>query len=245
MSPKPHLAFVTLALFGCRPPADARTPPQPAATQPDVYTQTDPAPDGTGKVYMGRQIAQVMGHLGAGWLERGDREAEERTDLLLANLDLKPADVVADVGAGTGYFSFRIAPHVPQGKILAVDIQPEMLAMISAGEKDRKLTNVTPVLGTTTDPKLPKAGVDVVLLVDAYHEFDFPREMMTAITASLKPDGRVVLVEYRGEDPAVPIKPHHKMTQDQAKREMAAVGLKHIETLDVLPWQHLMVFGPK
>jgi ubiquinone/menaquinone biosynthesis C-methylase UbiE len=201
-----------------------------------------PTADGTGKMYLGREIAQVMGHLGAGWLERGEREAEERTDLLLDNLDLRPGHVVADVGAGTGYFTFRIAPRVPDGTVMAVDIQREMLAMLDAGERERGLRNVEPILGTVTDRNLPANSVDVALLVDAYHEFDHPREMMMKIAASLKPDGRVVLVEYRGEDDAVPIKPLHKMTQAQAIKEMHAVGLKHVETRSVLPWQHLMIF---
>ena len=215
-----------------------------ATTQPadDGYGTIPATRDGIGKTYFGREIAQVMGHLGAGWLERGERAAEEGTDTLLANLDLKPTDVVADVGAGTGYFTFRIAPRVPRGKVLAVDIQPEMIDFLNAGERERKLTNVEPILGTVDDPKLPAGKVDVVLLVDAYHEFDHPREMMSAIAASLAPGGRVMLVEYRGEDDAVPIKPLHKMAQAQAIRELAAVGLEHAETRDVLPMQHLMIF---
>lgn len=225
------LAILTVATLSCGQTAPA-----------DGYGQIRATPDGIGKTYLGREIAHVMGHLGADWLERGEREAEERTDLLLSNLDLKPTDVVADVGAGTGYFTFRIAPRVPRGKVLAVDIQPEMIAFLNAGERERKLTNVEPILGTVDDPKLPAGAVNAVLLVDAYHEFDHPREMMTAIARSLAPGGRVMLVEYRGEDDAVPIKPLHKMTQAQAIREMKAVGLDHVETRDALPWQHLMIF---
>ena len=191
---------------------------------------------------MGREIAQVMGHMGAAWLDRPEREQEERPSVLIRNLGLAPDDVVADIGAGTGYFSLRIAPLVPKGRVLAVDIQPEMLDIIRGKQRDTGIGNVEPVLGAIDDPKLAPASVDLVLMVDVYHEFSHPREMMLAIVAALKPGGRVALVEYRGEDPGVPIKPLHKMTQAQAQQEMAAVGLQWIETRDVLPWQHLMFF---
>lgn len=237
------LLCLTLAA-GCRDSADARiAAPSSRPAPAPIYSTTEPSPDGIGKVYMGREIAQVMGHLGAGWLTRDGRVAEERPDLLVAALKLKPADVVADVGAGTGYFTFRLAPLVPRGKVLAVDIQPEMLAMLNAEEKRRGLNNVETILGTTSDPKLPAGTVDLVLLVDAYHEFDFPREMMQGIARGLRPGGRVALVEYRAEDPAVNIKPHHKMAEAQAVKEMAAVGLEHLSTDDSLPQQHLMFFA--
>lgn len=215
---------------------------QPTTAPAAGYAAIAASPDGIGKAYLGREIARVMGHEGAEWLERDSRQREERTDLLLANLELKPTDVVADVGAGTGYFTFRIAPRVPRGKVLAVDVQPEMIEFLNRGERERKLANVEPILGTVDYPKLPAGTVDVALLVDAYHEFDHPAEMMSGIVRSLAPGGRVVLVEYRGEDDAVPIKPLHKLTQAQAIREMAAAGLAHVETRDVLPWQHLMIF---
>ena len=208
----------------------------------DDYSTKSPAADGIGKVYMGREIAQVMGHPGADWLERPERVEEEQPDLLVENMDLKPTDVVADIGAGTGYLSFRMARKLTKGKVLAVDIQPEMLDLLRAKAKELGVTNVEPVLGTITDPKLPENGVDAVLMVDAYHEFDHPREMMEAIVKSLRPGGRVVLVEYRAEDPKIPIKPHHKMTEAQAKKEMSAVGLVHKETKTMLPRQHLMIF---
>ena len=227
-----------LALLAGLAAAQATRP----TTAPADYRFATPTRDGIGKIYMGREIAQVMGHLAADWLERDERQAEERTDVLLDHLNLKPTDVVADVGAGTGYFSLRIAPRVPQGKVLAEDIQPEMLAIVANNGAAKKLMNVETILGTTADPKLPAGKVDVVLLVDAYHEFDQPREMMTAIAASLSPTGRVVLVEYRGEVAEVPIKPLHKMTEQQAIREMANAGLEHVETKEVLPWQHLMIF---
>ncbi|GAA4407047.1 class I SAM-dependent methyltransferase [Nibrella viscosa] len=208
-----------------------------------VYQYRDAGRDGIGKVYMGREIAQVMGHLGASWLERPEREQEERTDLLLKALDLKPTDVVADIGAGTGYFTFRIAPAVPQGRVLAVDIQPEMIDYLNAGKRKNKTANVEAVLGTIDNPKLPPTSIDVALLVDAYHEFSHPQEMMQHIVQALKPGGRVVLVEYRAEDPNVPIKPLHKLSVAQATREMKAVGLRLLRVDKSLPQQHILFFG--
>jgi ubiquinone/menaquinone biosynthesis C-methylase UbiE len=184
-----------------------------------------------------------MGHQGAGWLERSGRQEEERTDLLIDALDLQPDDVVADIGAGSGYFTFRISPRVPQGKVLAVDIQPEMLEMIRQKQQDEGVNNVQTILGTVDNPQLPEDSVDWILLVDAYHEFSHPYEMMRDVANALAPGGRVALVEYRQEDPSVMIKPRHKMTEAQAVREMKAVGLELLENKDVLPQQHLMMFG--
>ena len=191
---------------------------------------------------MGREIAHVMGHEGAGWLERPEREREEEPQKLIELMGLRPADVVADIGAGTGYFTFRIAAKVPGGKVLAVEVQPEMLDLLKDAAARRGVKNVEPVPGKVDDPNLPEGAVDAALLVDAYHEFDHPREMMSGIVRALKPGGRVVLVEYRGEDPDVPIKPLHKMTEAQAKKEMAAVGLGHVKTFADLPRQHVMIF---
>lgn len=199
-------------------------------------------PDGIGKIYMGREIAQVMGHQGAGWLERSSREREEQPERAIASLNLQPTDIVADIGAGTGYFSFRISPLVDQGRVFAVDIQPEMIEILTALKQEYGIDNVEPVLGSSTDPHLPSVSIDLALMVDAYHEFDAPREMMQGIVTALKPGGRVVLLEYRGENPLIPIKGLHKMTQAQVKREMGALGLSWEETKDVLPQQHLMVF---
>lgn len=200
--------------------------------------------DGTGKFYQGREIAPTMSHFGAAWLDRAERLEEERTDLLVEVMaaKVKPTDVVADVGAGSGYFSFRLAPLVPQGKVLANDIQPEMLALINGRKKNSTFKNVETVLGTISDPKLPANSVDWVILVDAYHEFSHPYEMMRGIVKALKPTGRVILLEYRAEDADVPIKKLHKMTEAQAKKEMRFVGLQWVETNRTLPWQHLMVF---
>jgi precorrin-6B methylase 2 len=199
-------------------------------------------PDGIGKVYLGREIAQVMGHQGAGWLERPSRRVEEQPDAVVEALQLQPHDWVADIGAGTGYFSFRLSRKVPQGKVYAVDVQPEMLEMLTDLKQEYQAENVEPVLGSETDPHLPDRAIDLALLVDAYHEFAYPQEMMQAIVTALKPGGRVALVEYRGENPLVLIKGLHKMTQRQAKQEMQAVGLVWRETLNFLPQQHVMIF---
>jgi ubiquinone/menaquinone biosynthesis C-methylase UbiE len=200
-------------------------------------------PNGIGRYYEGRQIAHVMGHEGADWLERDDRKREEGTELLIHELHLKPTDVVADIGAGTGFFSFRLAPLVPRGRVLAVDIQPEMIAELRQRQARNGLQNVEPVLGTTSDPHLPASTVDVVLIVDAYHEFDHPREMGQAIRRALRPGtGRLALVEYRAEDPNVPIKAIHKMTVEQARKEMASIGLEFVEVRETLPQQHLLLF---
>ncbi|HEY9607591.1 MAG TPA: class I SAM-dependent methyltransferase, partial [Allocoleopsis sp.] len=154
----------------------------------------------------------------------------------------QPNDVVADIGAGTGYFSFRISPLVPEGKVLAVDIQPEMLDIIDFLKKENNIANVEPILGSVTDPNLPEQSIDLALMVDAYHEFEYPKEMMQGVVRALKPGGRVALVEYRRENPLIPIKALHKMSQKQARKEMAAVGLQWLETKRFLPQQHLMIF---
>jgi ubiquinone/menaquinone biosynthesis C-methylase UbiE len=221
------------------------TKPSAAATAPTtqaIYTNAPPSPDGIGKIYMGREIAQVMGHLGADWLERPEREREERPRRVIELMKLKPTDVVADIGAGSGYFSFLLAEKVPQGKVLAVDIQQEMLDILGKKAAQKGVRNVEPVLGLIDDPKLPEGKVDVVLFVDSYHEFDHPHEMMKAIVRALKPGGRVIQVEYRAEDPRVRIKRLHKMSEAQARKEMEAVGLRFVENIAELPQQHMLVF---
>jgi ubiquinone/menaquinone biosynthesis C-methylase UbiE len=224
-------------------PAESATQSgQRPARKLEYETRAIHDPDGTGKFYMGREIAQVMGHQGADWLERPERALTETPDQVIKQMRLKPTDVVADIGAGTGYFSFRLSRVVSQGKVYAVDIQPEMLAIIEQRKKTLRADNVATILGTETDTRLPDQQVDVVLLVDAYHEFSFPGEMMESIVRSLKPGGRVVQVEYRAEDPDVPIKRVHKMSVDQARKEMAAVGLVWKETKDFLPQQHFIVY---
>lgn len=236
-----RLAFAVLPLLTVAAWAD---PPKASEKENPRYEfRREHDPDGTGKFYMGREIAQVMGHQAAGWLERPEREQEEQPSKLIETLKFKPGEVVADVGAGSGYLSFRIAPHVgPSGKVLAVDIQPEMLALIRQRMKQRNVTNIEPVHGTVSDPKLPEGKVDTILMVDVYHEFSHPYEMTAAMVKALKTGGRLVFVEYRLEDETVPIKLVHKMSEKQVVKEMTVFPLKHVTTHGGLPWQHVIVF---
>lgn len=209
---------------------------------PAKYETRSASPDGIGKIWMGREISKVMGHPGIGWLERTDREKEEAPSKAIALLELAPDTVLADIGAGSGYYSFRIARKLPQGKVVAVDIQPEMLDFLKAESIKLGVTNVQPHLGAIDDVKLPPASIDAALMVDAYHEFDHPVEMLASLRSALKPKGRIYLLEYRAEDDNIPIKPHHKMTEAQARKEFEAAGFRFVTNKPDLPWQHLMVF---
>ena len=212
----------------------------------DRYTTVKPSPDGIGKVYMGREIAKVMGYYGASWLERPERVQEERPDLVLAALDLKRGMMVADIGAGSGYYSSRIAGRIgPGGIVYAVDVQPEMLDFLRMQMKQRRVTNVKPILGTETDPKLPEGALDLAIMVDVYHEFEYPYEMLAAIVKALKPGGRVAFVEFRGGDPKVPIKAVHTMTEAQVRKEAEVQPLEWVKTVSGLPWQHIIVLRKK
>jgi predicted methyltransferase len=193
--------------------------------------------------YMGREIAQTMHFSGAEWLTRESREREEDCRTLLRELRLKPGMVVCDLGCGNGFYTLKMAELVaPGGKVVAEEIQPEMLDMLAERAREAKVTNVEPIVGTTVDPKLPEGKVDLILVVDVYHELDHPVEMLAAIRKSLKPDGKMALVEFRAEDPAVPIKPLHKMSKKQIMKEIPANGFKLVGGFDGLPWQHLMFF---
>jgi predicted methyltransferase len=193
--------------------------------------------------YKGRRIAQVMGAAGADWLTREDREKFEQPERVLDALNIRPGMTVADVGAGNGYFTLRLARRVKAtGKVFAVDIQQAMLDLLANNQKRAGLKNIELVLSTPADPRLPPAAVDLALLVDVYHELQRPEEMVAGIRASLKPDGVLVLVEYRGEDPSVPIKPEHKMTVAQVLREIEPMGFRLRKKLDFLPWQHIFIF---
>ncbi|MGN6384904.1 MAG: class I SAM-dependent methyltransferase [Verrucomicrobiota bacterium] len=217
-----------------------------AADLPLYQTRANHDPDGIGKFYLGREIAHVMGHQGADWLERPERTTEEAPDKLVELLQLKPGDNVADIGAGTGYMTWRMAKRVqPNGKIYAVDIQPEMIDLLKEQMKERSITNVVPVLGTISDPKLPADSIDLAIMVDVYHEFSEPVEMMKNIMAGLKNGGRVAFVEYRAEDANVPIKPLHKMSVAQVRKEAEAAGLTWQKTIEELPRQHLIIFQKK
>jgi ubiquinone/menaquinone biosynthesis C-methylase UbiE len=191
--------------------------------------------------YMGRQIAQTMSFHGAPWLIRSERELEERPSEAIQQLDLKPGMVVCDLGCGNGYYSLSMAKLVaPMGKVLAVDIQPEMLHMLELRAKEEGVDNIEPILGTVADPKLPPDSVDLVLLVDVYHEFSHPEQMLAGIRKALKPKGLIALLEYREEDRTVPIKPLHKMSKKQILKEYKANGFQVAKQYDGLPWQHLM-----
>ena len=219
--------------------------PTPNAQRPPVYeTRRIHDPNGIGKFYMGREIAMVMGHQAADWLDRPEREEEERISWLLELLKLKPGMAVVDLGAGSGTLTFPMAKMVsPGGKVFAVEIQQEMLDIIDKRAKEQSVTNIVQVLGTIKDPKLPPASADLILLVDVYHEFDFPYEMTQNMIKGLKPGGRLVFVEYRKEDPDVPIKEVHKMSVAQVKKEMALFpNLKFDELISKLPRQHVIVF---
>jgi precorrin-6B methylase 2 len=216
------------------------------AQSPPVYQVRPGDRDGIPKWYHGRQIAQVMGHQGAGWLERPEREIEEQPAKLIRALRLKGDEVVADIGAGSGYYTFRFATKVPKGKVLAVEIQPEMLELLEKRKAATGIKNVELVLGKENDPAMGDSRVDLVVMVDVYHEFNYPFEMIESMVKSLKPGGRIAFVEFRLEDPAVPIKLVHKMTEKQLRKEMKDHPmLEHDETIETLPWQHIIVFKKK
>jgi SAM-dependent methyltransferase len=207
-----------------------------------LYREGRGSPDGIGKFYQGREIAAVMGFEGAPWLERPSRASEERPDLLLEELHLQPGMTVADIGAGSGYLSRRMAPLVGPGRVFAVDVQPQMVALLKELSQKPEFKNLVPIQGDTDDAKLPPASIDLAVLVDVYHELAYPYEVMRSLIRALKPGGRVVLVEYRGEDPAVPIKPLHKMSEAQIRREMSVPPLTWERTSERLPMQHIVVF---
>jgi SAM-dependent methyltransferase len=237
-SPESHDALSVLSAAM----ADSRSSAALASLETAGYVDGPSTIDGIGRYYQGREISHVMGHLGAGWLERPTREQEERTDLLLDFLAGLGGTTVADIGVGTGYFALPWARRLDGGRVLGVDIQPEMLDILASRVAEEGLMNVEGVLGRIDDPRLPQEAVDVVLIVDAYHEFSAPREMLAGIEQALRPGGRLVLVEYRGEDPLVPIKALHKMTEEQAISEVELAGLEWVVTEDFLPQQHVMIF---
>lgn len=217
---------------------EAPAPPK-AKAKPKSGRSRRPGP----RMYMGRPIADVMSFHGADWLVRESREQEEQPEAMLDALKIKPGSTVADVGAGVGYTSLRLAKRVgPEGLVLATDIQPEMLRMLAANARMAGVKNIKPIRCTPTDPKLPDGKVDLVLMVDVYHECVDPETTLQGIRKALKPGGRLVLVEFRGEDPNVPIKPEHKMTFKQVKRELEPQGFAFKEKFDFLPWQHIIVF---
>jgi ubiquinone/menaquinone biosynthesis C-methylase UbiE len=240
-----HRNFVRAFAVFCLSSLVAFAPEKPAAeaSSPRYTFRENHSRDGIGKFYMGREIAHVMGHQAADWLERPERQQEENTDLMVQLLGLSKGQVVADIGAGTGYISKRLSSLVGEnGNVLAVDIQPEMLDLLTNAMAAAKIKNVKPVLGTIDDPKLPPDSVDMALMVDVYHEFSHPYEMVQRICRGLKKGGRIAFVEFRGEDPKVPIKELHKLTEAQVRKEMSVQPLEWEKTIAELPWQHIIIF---
>jgi precorrin-6B methylase 2 len=241
-------SILALWLSALAQPASADEPPEPDTDQAKTSRyqyRRDHDPNGIGKFYMGREIARVMGFQAAPWLERPEREEEERTSQMIDTLGLKPGMVVADIGAGSGRISLLMAAQVGEtGKVLAVDIQREMLDLIAEKLNRRDIKNVELVLAKSKSPELKPESIDLALMVDVYHELEFPYEVMLELSKAIKPGGRVVLVEFRREDPQVPIKLVHKMTEAQVKKELGLpeFGLKWKETIGTLPWQHVVVF---
>ncbi|MBE7178808.1 MAG: class I SAM-dependent methyltransferase [Mucilaginibacter polytrichastri] len=210
----------------------------------EKYTVKEAADGGTGKVYMGREIAYVMSSAGNGsWLERSGREREENTEKIIAAMPIKTDMAIADVGAGTGYYTFKLIKKVPKGRVYAVELQDDFVRILNQKKTSSKEARLTVVKGSEKSPNLPDASVDLVLMVDVYHELLYPYEMIQAIKKALKPGGRLVLVEYKAEDPNVAIRELHKMSVAQAVKEMAASGFKLISKNSDFPMQHVLVFG--
>lgn len=220
---------------------------QAVADTPDAggraAAEEAPAPPALA-VYQGRRIARTMHYFGAEWLIRDNRENEERCSLMLANLGVKRGMTVCDMGCGNGFYALQIAKMVgPDGRVLCVDIQPEMLKFLKERAEKLEITNYQPILGKLHDPRLPVGKVDLILCVDVYHEFSHPVQMLAGMRESLAPGGMVVLLEYREEDVNVPIKPLHKMSKAQIMKEMPANGFKLVKEFNKLPWQHMMFFA--
>jgi SAM-dependent methyltransferase len=233
-------ALLLCAVLGACGRSAQNTSTQSPAVDESAYTFGQPSAGGTGKFYMGREIPEINGPPDASWLDRTSREAEEHTEKVAANLDLKPTDVVADIGAGTGFFTFRLNPLVPHGMVYAEDIDPDMIKVIDRRKGNRNADNVTTVLGTITDPKLPKSSVDLVLLVETYHAFTYPKEMMQAIRAAMKPGARLVVIEHREATP--PENRLEAIPKAQLVAEIEAAGFTLIDDKDVLPVQNFLVF---
>jgi precorrin-6B methylase 2 len=213
--------------------------------QDTSYNYKPASPDGTGKFYMGREIAHIMNASGCDWLERPTRSEEENTNLSIANMHLSPNSVVADIGAGTGFYTFRIARLVPKGKVYAVELQDELIKYLSNKKNQSHTGNIEIIKGDTLRVNLPDSSVDLAFMVDVYHELSYPKEIIRSISRSLKPSGKILLIEYKGEDPSVRIKPLHKTTIAQLSREMNVSGFTLDRSVDFLPIQHFLVFKRK
>jgi protein-L-isoaspartate O-methyltransferase len=236
------LACIAASLSSCKgqtsPPGDSKT----AGISDSTYVFKRGSYDGIGKWYMDREIAHVMGFQGMEWLERPEREKEENTSRLIKNMNLKPTDDIADIGAGSGYHVFKMSSLVNNGTMYAVDLQPEMLTAINQKKESLQIENIELILGDEQSTYLPENSVDKILMVDVYHEFSFPVEMIHSMKKALRKNGEIYLIEYRTEDPNIPIKTIHKMSEAQAVKEFKANGFKLKENITNLPWQHCMIF---
>jgi len=212
------------------------------ATTGSLYTYRAASPGGTGKYYLGREIAHVMGASNCEWLDRGSRPQEEHTQLAINKIKLPLTAVIADIGAGTGYYTFKLAPKVPKGKVYAVEIQDEMIAALNERKKKLKNTNVEVIKGSTTSTNLMANSVDLAIMVDVYHELEYPVEILQSIKKSLKKDGELLLIEYKGEDPAVAIRPLHKTTVAQLNKELGANSFKLAYEGKFMPIQHFLLY---
>ncbi|MCF1753281.1 class I SAM-dependent methyltransferase [Mariniradius sediminis] len=230
--------IILLLVFGFAPNAIS----QQGSNSAGIYTFKTPDRDGTGKVYMGREISKVMNFMGMSWLERSTRNQEENTDLAIKKLPINEASVVADIGAGSGFYTFRIAKRVPKGKVYAVEIQDSAIKYLKEKSKELGFDNVITVKGSEKSPQLPENSIDLAIMVDVYHELLYPHEVLQEIKKSLKPDGKLLLIEYRGEDPEVYIKPLHKMTVAQVTKELTANGFKMVQNGQFMNIQHFLVF---
>ncbi|MEJ7827122.1 MAG: class I SAM-dependent methyltransferase [Segetibacter sp.] len=239
------IGIITLLFFGSATRAVAQKSAAKKEVASDTYTYRSRSADGIGKFYFGREIAHIMGSGNATWLERSSRPEEENTDLAIEKMNLKPADVIADIGAGTGYYTFKIAPKVPDGKVYAVEVQDGMITFLNNRKKELNNNNVEVVKGGSMSPNLPANSIDMVVMVDVYHELENPAEILQAIKKSLKKDGKILLIEYKGEDPSVRIKPLHKTTVAQLNKELGANGFKLSYRGDFLPIQHFLLYKMK
>jgi ubiquinone/menaquinone biosynthesis C-methylase UbiE len=238
---KTHYNLLLLLLLALSIAACGQTKKE--SNEEETYTFKNGDSNGIGKWYMGREIAHVMGYQGINWLERSDREKEENTSQLLKNINIQPGDTIADVGAGSGYHAFKMAKLATEGFIYAVDIQPEMLQAISAKQSEQQVNNIQTIRGSEKSINLDANSVSKILLVDVYHEFNFPKEMIDSMHKSLTPDGKIYLIEYKAEDADIPIKEIHKMSEKQAVKEFKASGFKLEQNVENLPWQHCLIFS--
>jgi ubiquinone/menaquinone biosynthesis C-methylase UbiE len=232
------LIFILFSFCKCSSNESHKTFIKPQTT----YTYKQRSPDGTGKIYVTREIAQLMSPEGAAWLDRKSREKEENSNLAIQKMDLLPTSVVADIGAGTGYYTFKIAQKVPQGKVYAVEIQDEMIHYLNSRKKELEISNVTVIKGDAKSPHLPDNSIDLAIMIDVYHELEYPKEMLQHISKALKSNGKILLLEFRAEDPNIPIKPLHKMSVTQVNKEMAASGFKLSFDGEFLPIQHFLLY---